>query len=134
MHVSLMRTEEQKTQCSGCCGCKPGHAAAWCQGKHPCNSTGGVRLDAIPPWHNCWLCSCCRVRIVINADGRPSGMAFVEFASPEDAATAMAKVLTHVVAAIGPIARQRTVHTTLLELRFASDAYSGFLMDCCSLM
>ena len=33
----------------------------------------------------------CRVHLVIAYDGRPTGVAFVEFASAEDAATAMAK-------------------------------------------
>lgn len=36
------------------------------------------------------------VKITVTRDGRPSGMAFVEFASPKEAEVAMSKVSRHI--------------------------------------
>ena len=67
----------------------------------------------------------CRVRIVINADGRPSGMAFVEFASPADAATAMAKASAAHAGLGGPlVAADRAVQGLPMQ-RWSSHGMCG---------
>ena len=38
-----------------------------------------------------FTCLVCRIHIVINYDGRPAGVAFVEFGTPNEAAESMVK-------------------------------------------